>query len=417
MLRSRLLSGAAFLFLLAGWSSPAAADQRADQIVRALGPAAQVVDVVSTSEWTWTQVELADEVYPLRIDILTTNGCDDDDDGQALIMLPGSGLNFDSNFFTPRDRNIALFMLERGYTVIGINSRADSLLPTSNDAFIAAWGLDKLRSDTHAVIQSLRPVIGPHFDILGHSLGAIEALDYAANYPEEPKQIFIIDANGPFDPVAEPNLVHKAEATSAAYQTLLDQGLSVFDVFGSAKQLIAAAAAYPTADSGVPRTPFPGDFTLLGLVYFSLIHSGDLPGITTPYTGLPQNWWAQSGCAGTYAFATDPLLDAFSLTQTPFSVLTQVTAGSGVVPTAQFRDIHAFWAGDGGYAIPLEDIRAKVHWVNTGLGFGSHPYGSQLIQAGGNRHVRYSVVPGYAHLDPVYGANAWRDFWPVLVGD
>jgi hypothetical protein len=31
--------------------------------------------------------------------------------------------------------------------------------------------------------------------------------------------------------------------------------------------------------------------------------------------------------------------------------------------------------------------------------------------------VHYSVVPGYGHGDVVFGADAARDFWPVLVGN
>jgi pimeloyl-ACP methyl ester carboxylesterase len=413
---SSSLFGAALFFSLIASSSPAAADLRTDQIVSSLGSAARVADVVSTSEWTWTKVDLADEAVPLRIDILVTNGADD---RRALFMFPGAGIDFDSNFFTPRDKNIAHFMRERGYIVIGINSRADSLSPTASDPFLAGWGLAKLRDDAHAVITKLRPVIGRHFDLLGHSLGGVEALDYAARYPDDLESLFLIDTLGPYDPVAEHTFVSNSEASSEAYATLLGQGIVTFDNTHSLGQLLAAAAAFPTADSGVPRTPFPGDFTLLGLVYFSLIHTGELPGIITPLTGLPQNWFAAEGAAGTYTFDADPQLDAFSLTQTPFSVLLQALAGSGsgIVPTAQFRDVFAICSDNGDYVVPFADIRAKVSWVNTSLGLGNHPYASRLITAGGNPSVRYSVVDGYGHLDPVYGVNASRDFWSVLVGE
>ncbi len=259
MSRSRLLGSAVLLFVLIGWSSPAAADRRTERIVAALGCDAHVVDVVSADDWTLTKVDLADEAVALRIDILVGK-CGDAE--RTLFMFPGAGLNFEGNFFTPQDRNIAHFMRKRGYLVIGISSRADSLTSLENHPFLAGWGLAKLRDDTHAVITKLKPVIGRHFDILGHSLGGLRALDYAARFPRDPRKLFIIDSLGPYDPVTEPTLVSRSEATFGAYQTLLSQGTTAIDFSYSARQLFPLARRFPDLDSGVPRFPFQGNFTL-----------------------------------------------------------------------------------------------------------------------------------------------------------
>jgi hypothetical protein len=58
--------------------------------------------------------------------------------------------------------------------------------------------------------------------------------------------------------------------------------------------------------------------------------------------------------------------------------------------------------------------RVAATWVNMALGRGDHPYGARLIEAGGNPHVTFTVVPGYGHGDPVWGGNAAHDIWPLF---
>jgi pimeloyl-ACP methyl ester carboxylesterase len=425
MSRSKLLFALLAIFFLIGWSSPAAADQRTDRIVSALGSGAQVVDVVSTDEWTWTKIDLTDADGPRRVDVVASNRCDDD--GRVLFMFPAAGLNFEANYFTPRETSLATFMRKRGYLVIGVGSRADFLPATANDPAIGGWGATKLRDDAHDVITKIQRVTRREFDLLGHSLGAFQALDYAATYPDDPEQVFILDVVGAYDPVTEPTLVSRAQATASAYQTLIDQGKVVVNLTPGVKQVIAAATLFPSADSQVPRTPFlgpsfPGDFTFLSLLDFSLVYATELPGDITPLTGLPALWFIQALVAGTYAPNPDPLLDTGALTNIPFPVLSQafMAAGSGDVPVAQLRDEVQVFGGGGPYTIPFENIRAKVNWVNAGLGLGSHPQTARLIAAARHHHhqrVRYSVIDGYGHADVALGANAARDVWSVLVGE
>jgi pimeloyl-ACP methyl ester carboxylesterase len=407
MLRSSVFGSAVVLFSLIGWSDPAAADRLTDQIAAALGSAAQVVD--STAEWTWSRVDVNDEAIPIRVDILVTNGSDD---RRALYMFPGSGVNFESNFFFPRDQNLAHFMRKRGYVVIGVNSRADSLPAGENGAFLANWGLAKLRDDAHRVITKVQTVLNDNYDLLGHSLGATQALDYAATYPGEPKKLMIVDTPGTYDPVADAGLAGQSETAFGDLQAVLTAPLPLY-VVPLGAQLKATAEAASS-----------GDASALALLGLALINTSGFVQLMAMF-GHPELEILgplQSLCAGTY----DAQLGTFSLTQTPLPLVFDGfrAVRSGSVPTAQWRDAAAVHAGNKGfindqpaYRIPFENIRAKINWVNTGLGYGNHPYTAQLIAASSHQPVFFSVVDGYGHDDAVYGRNAINDFWPLLVGN
>ncbi|XYI01053.1 hypothetical protein ACMHYB_15395 [Sorangium sp. So ce1128] len=219
----------------------------------------------------------------------------------------------------------------------------------------------------------------------------------------------------------EPTYAANALATLGAYEQLLAQGRFTIDAAGGLRALIAAAASDPLGDSGVPRAAggsFTGSFTRAGLVHYGLIHTNRLPGPTTPLTGLPQNWFYEQGhLAGQYTFAADPQQDRFELTHTPLAVFEDALAelGSGLVTTAAMRDLLAVWSGAPAYVIDWSNIQAKVVWVNTELGRGDHPRGAQLIAEAGNADVRFRVVPGYGHADPVFGRRAEADVWPLLL--
>jgi hypothetical protein len=169
--------------------------------------------------------------------------------------------------------------------------------------------------------------------------------------------------------------------------------------------------ADPAGASAVPWPPDPARrFTHAGLAHYALIRTAALPG--------PANWIYRRGhSAGRYAFGATPAEDRFALTRTTLGTWHAATAalGSGLVPTALMRDLAAVWAGDGNtYPIAWERIRAEVRWVNTELGRGDEPYGAELIRAGGNDRVRFTVVPGYGHGDAVWAPTAPADVWPAL---
>jgi len=166
-------------------------------------------------------------------------------------------------------------------------------------------------------------------------------------------------------------------------------------------------------DSGYPR-PAGSTFTVTGLLYFALQYTNliDLP------TNPPLTNWLPAFCAGTYTFGDAPALDSFSLDYSTFPRLLDslLSLRSALTATAQWRDVASVFAGNGFYTIPFENIRAKVHWVNAGLGYGNHPHTARLIRASSHKPVFYSVVDGYGHMDPVMARNAIT-FWRLLVGE
>ena len=52
--------------------------------------------------------------------------------------------------------------------------------------------------------------------------------------------------------------------------------------------------------------------------------------------------------------------------------------------------------------------------MNAALGRGDHPHGAELIRQAGNENVRFTVVPGYGHGDPVWSTTAAEDYWELL---
>src|SRR6266545_4608830 len=67
-------------------------------------------------DWVHTRFAVHDETYPLVVDVVASTTIQP---SRVVYMLPGGGLNFDCNFFTPRDRNIAHFLRHHGYLVVG----------------------------------------------------------------------------------------------------------------------------------------------------------------------------------------------------------------------------------------------------------------------------------------------------------
>lgn len=390
--------------------------------IRALEASGSATSIVrqetgGLGEWTRLQVEYADEPVPLSIDLLYSNFVAP---SKVVYLLPGGGLNFQSNFFTPIDHNLAHYLRERGYLVIGINAREDSLLTVGNSPLLKDWGLGKRKQDIRKVISTIQPVFPFGYELLGHSQGGWNALDYAATYSDSLERVMVIDSLGPYDPNTETDLIAKAADSYDAYLALIANGEYANTAMFSFKALIAAATATPQADSGFSRQPYghPGNFTWEGFLYFALVHTGLLEGDTTPYTGRADAWWYHQGFFdGFYTFDPDPLQDRYGLAKTPIGVINQavLSVGAGNSTNAARRDIVAVMSGNGAYSIDFRAIDEPVNWVNAELGFGDHPYGARLIHQGGNPRVRFTVVPGYGHGDPTYSSTAETDYWPLLV--
>ncbi|MFZ3470487.1 hypothetical protein ACODT3_24265 [Streptomyces sp. 4.24] len=318
-------------------------------------------------------------------------------------LLPGGGLNFCAEFFTPGDRGLAQELRREGFLVVGVTPREDAAAAADIGA---DRGLAAHRRDLARVVSALDGVLGLPYQYAGHSAGAALALDAAA-HDRSPRlsRVVVLDTTGPY----EGDLAVRAAATRDAYEAQLARGAYAADPGLAA--LIARAVTDPQAPSPVPWPPDPAlRFTNAGLAHFALVRTAALPG--------PANWiHTQGHSAGSYVFGATPAEDRFGLTHTPLATWHAAASalGSGLVPTALMRDLAAIWAGDEKtYALPWERIEAEVVWVNTELGRGDHPRGARLIRDGGNRRVRFTVVPGYGHGDAVWSTTAAADVWSLF---
>lgn len=366
---------------------------------------------VSNKEWTWVEFDYFDEKYPLTIDILFSNKKLPE---RVIYLVAPSGYNFRCNYFTPQSHNIAHFMRKNGYLVIGITFREDHLPLDQADASITKWGLAKHRQDMHKVISAIQSVVPLPYELLGQAISAVCILDYAAHYSNPKfKRVIILDTDS-FDPNIVPMKVEYAKLSYSAACQLINQGVYVNGFVKSMKDLIFAAMLYPEADSGQARPGLPGNFTYEGLLHFSLINTAYLPGLYTPLTGLPGEWvMIQGAAAGYYQFSQDPLDDDYDLLHTEIQTLALVAnqIGEGSIPIALDRDMYAVMALNGAYTIDWSGIKEEVVMVNGQFSSGEQVYYGTQIRNAGNPNVTINVIPGYAYVDLLYGANAEQDVW------
>lgn len=358
-----------------------------------------------------------DERYPLAIDILEPPGGFE----KVIYLLPGSGSNFQSNFFTPIKDNIARYLAEKGYLVIGITPREDRVpyilkrCRCFND-----WGLEKHREDVRKVIETVENVISLPYEMLGFSAGAVYALDYAASYSDKDKlleRIVLLGSIGEFDPDNEKELIDKAVKSEKAVKELISRGVYTDDSMKQMKLLAIFSTAFPYKDSGIKRNGYPGNFTLEGLAYFSLIHTNQLEGPTTKFSGLPEQWYYKEGlCYGKYTFSDDPRKDSYKLYNTDVSVIKKAALKirSGLFPQRANLEIFSILHRGEEYSIDFGKIECAVLWINSEFGLGSYNYSVKEIINSGNSDVKFFLIKGYSHADLIYGKKAREDVWNLI---
>ena len=385
------------------------------KIIKALKAKGQILvkEFEKHDEWTWVEVDYFDEQYPLTIDVLLDN---EDEPSRVVYLVAPSGYNFRGNYFTPRSQNIAHFMREHDYLVIGITFREDHLPLAQVDQSLLTWDLEKHRMDMQKVISAIQHKVHLPYILCGQSSSAVCILEYAANCAN-PKfeKIVLLDTDS-FDPEIQPEKVANAQITYDALGQLIEQGIYANPFTKNLKELVSAAMDSPNTDSGQPRRyPLPGNFTLNGLLHFSLIYTAALPGIHTHITGLPGEWvMVQGAAAGYYEPNPDPLYDNFGLFRTDTQILPIVAneTGEGTTPLAFERDIYAILSLNGAYTIDWSGIREKVVMVNGELSSGYQTYyGTQIMEAG-NTNVTIHVIPDHGYADLLYGQDAEQNVWP-----
>ncbi|GAB3419833.1 alpha/beta hydrolase [Flindersiella endophytica] len=339
--------------------------------------------------WTHQQVAARDEGSPLLVDVV---GDLDSQPRKLVFMLPGGGLNFAANYFTPAYRNLAHFLRKQGLCAVGIGPRPG--------------GLARLKQDAHKIISLFSERLDISYDLVGHSAGGALALDYAATYDDGLERLMVIDTTGAF---TEPDLRRRAAESLAGAQALLDQGRTTIPI--GLGGLIEKAVQDPWGASAVPWPPDRTKaFTNQGAALFALINTGSLPGLT--------NWIYHGGLiAGRYTFGENPADDTFEIAHSPLHVLHEQARklDTEAASTELIRDLLAIWSGEESvYQIDWSNIRADVSWVNAELGRGDHRQGAELIRQAGNENVQFTVVDDYGHGDPVWSTTAAEDYWELL---
>lgn len=356
----------------------------------------------------WVQLLLYDgDVLPIRVDLLnnifgwpTKN----------IYLSPPNALNIEADFITPKNKNLAIFLANKNYFVIGITPREDAAPIDFNFDLIKNWGFEKRTQDFTEIVNIFQNICDRDFDILGHSDGALVGLFYSSMIPSNKlKTIRVIDKVGRYPPDSQQ--FQNAQVSLNAVNQLITNGTVVDREFLGFVFLAEQAKTNPTGNSGVPR-PAGGNFTNEGLFFFSLINTNVLPGLLTPITGLPSFWYLKQGfAAGTYEFGPSPLEDKYSLThinvQNIFEALS--TIGSGTYALALDRDFFAIETNQ--LPLNLENIKVPIFWINAELGFGDVSYTISLLKT----QVTYEIVKNYAIADPVFSNTADVDFWNKLV--
>ena len=230
--------------------------------------------VARDDDWTHHQICVEDEPVPLTVDVLTTTGrkAPGRRATRTVYLLPGGGLNTAAGFLTPHGRGLGDFLCASGFLVIGISPREDGLTSAGTD--VSGWGLARHRRDVQRVVAAAQAVLPLPYDLLGHSAGAVLALDAAATTSSGPgpERIVLLDTTGPYHAQVEPELVARAEELLTVTQGLLEQGVQVVDP--GLKALFARAAADPGGTSSV-RRPVAGPasfFTNAGLLHYAHPH-------------------------------------------------------------------------------------------------------------------------------------------------
>jgi pimeloyl-ACP methyl ester carboxylesterase len=287
--------------------------------------------------------------------------------------------------------------------------------------FMASWGLEKHSADVRSIVSRLQPALSLPYEVLGHSYGAITALDYAARYTSElaPARVIALDINV-LDGEAEPKLSADAKRTYDAHVQLLERGTYVDTDYALLKPVKDFAVSTPNLSSGTSRADYghSGTFTFEQLLFATLLDSSRAAGVHTEITQLPGDWLFKGGAvAGRYKFADDPGDDRYAFTLTRYDTFLETVdaTGSGLIAVALERDVWALNADLPGYRIDWSAIKQPVIWINSEFGYGRHRHGAALMRAAGNGHVLDEELLGYGHGDLLWAETARIDLWEKLL--
>jgi hypothetical protein len=411
------------VLLVGGGSVLAAPKERAVRVQRVLaalrgkGIKLDVEEKLVNEALTWVEADYQDAPYPLTINVVSRKS---PHPSRIIYLLTSSSLNFKGSFFTPVEEGLATFLANNGYLVVGVTPREDNVPLDADHQVMADWGMQQHRDDIRMIVEKIQGAVDLPYDMLGHSLGAICALDYAATFSDAAfGTVMALDAPS-FDPVAQPEMLAAADLALDAYATLLEGGIYSETSATAFKELLILSGIAPDADSGQSRAAMglPGNFTVNGLLHFAMIFTPYLDGIISELSGLPQEWPMVAGhTAGHYEWGIDPLDDVFEMEHADLDRLRQMAlaTGSGISPMPLLRDYTAAIADRDEYRIDWSGIDERLIWINGEGGMGTQAHGAELVRAAGNTNVTVSVIPGYGHIDVLFSRTAQEDVWPLLL--
>lgn len=331
---------------------------------------------------------------------------------------PGTGLSSEADFLSNPEP--VIIQVNKGTMWIGVSPRESQATDKTPDITFKNLNVYNHTLDFKKVIDFAQSGNNLPYEVGGHSAGVTEAEAYAAwvgTSKPQFKGIRGIDMVLRYPPGS--NESKYAAAAADAYTKLMTAGV-YSDSMDNSKGMALMSRINPKGDSGVPRAMinpiFKGNFTNNGLFHYALIYANAFPGITTPFTGIPENWNMKRGFfAGTYIFdASNPLNDKFSLKYTKLStVYTMIDKlGSGKIPLAYEKDLNRIMAGSYPKALMnLSNIKVSTTIGNTGLGMGN--YNPNIYMP--NSKVNYFIIATYEHADPTSATAAQSVYWSKLI--
>jgi pimeloyl-ACP methyl ester carboxylesterase len=350
------------------------------------------VNKIETREISTTHGTYIEDVYhigdtdPVGLHLLRKKGKYPE---EIIMMLPGTGLGFRTNFLTPENQNLAMFYADNGYMVAGIDYR-ETLIdyePSETYNNMEKWGIDQHIKDMKKMIKfSQKTTDIDEYSLVGHSLGGILSLAYTSKYhgDEDIQSIVVLEA-GQFNPETETDMVERAEETYYSVLQAMDDGNYVeLEMLGFAK-IILNAKQDPDGDSGIQKSS-DENFTNEEFVLFTLINTNLLPG----------NWQFNQG------FCSGDMIEG--LYYSPIDVIYEAGLNGTIYPMAIERDLYA-WMGSvsKGYTIEYDTILVPIVWINTEGGMGERGgYTAQKIRDEGNEEVEFVLIDG-GHIDIIYG--------------
>ena len=334
-----------------------------------------IIDTDDGSEYI-EEIYYSKEPYPMGLHLLWNNSTNPE---TMMVMLSGTGMKFQTNFFTPKSQNLARFYTDMNFMVVGIDYRETLVDYNPNEEYkiMKNWDVKEYVKDIRKAVRfSQKKTAIDQYGITGHSLGGILTLAYASKYQHDNNlQSIAVLENGQFDPETEQDKVEKAINDSNALRQDIKNGSYVNPGMLEFAYMMAIAQAYPDENN------FSDYYNNSEFVLISLIYTSQFPG----------NWQFNQG------FCDGDMING--LYYSPIEVMYDAGLNGTIYPMVVESELYAYM----GNLIDYSDVNVPVMWINTEGGKGeSGNYSANKIREKGNEDVEFVLVEG-GHADIAYG--------------